>query len=82
MIRARGVGGTWTPVSANQWGQTRSIEDQVDAGAAPFRLISLAITAFKQLFVCSDCLPGGAHIEQVHEEVIAQRLGVVRRYRV
>ncbi len=52
-------------------------KDQVHAGAGPFLLAGLAVAAFEQVFVFRNWLPGGAHIEQVDEEVIGQRTRTV-----
>ena len=49
-------------------------EDQVNTGAGPLELTRLAIAPFKHVRVFRHRLPLGAHIEQVHEEVIGQRL--------
>jgi len=43
-------------------------------GAGPLELARPTITPFKHVVVCRGCLPRRAHVEQVHEEVIGERL--------
>ena len=47
-------------------------EDKVNPRAGPPGFTRLAIAAFKQVGVLRDRLPLRAHVEQVHEEIIAQ----------
>ena len=49
-------------------------EDQVDTGAGPLDCLRLAIAAFVHI---AGRAPLGAHVEQVDEEVVGQRLGLV-----
>ena len=48
-------------------------EDQIDAGAAPPAFTRCAIGPFKHLFGVRQRLPVRAHVEQVDEEVVAER---------
>ena len=49
-------------------------EDEVDTGAGPLEFARCAITTLEHVFVFRGCLPRRAHVEQVHEEVIGERL--------
>jgi len=49
-------------------------EDEVDTGAGPLEFAALAITTLEHVFVVRGCLPRRAHVEQIHEEVIGERL--------
>jgi len=48
-------------------------EDEINPGAGPLEFAGCAITALEQVLVFRGCLPGGAHVKQIHEEVIGQR---------
>lgn len=48
-------------------------EDQVDAGAGPFDLAGLAVAGFELLLGVGQRFPFHAHVQQVDEEVVAQR---------
>jgi hypothetical protein len=50
-------------------------EDEVDTGAGPLEFARCAITTLEHVFVFRGCLPLRAHVEQIHEEVIGERLG-------
>ena len=50
-------------------------EDEVDTGAGPLEFARCAITTLEHVFVFRGCIPGRAHVEQIHEEVIGERLG-------
>jgi hypothetical protein len=50
-------------------------EDQVDGRAGPFELAVGAVATLEYVLVRAGCLPLRAHVEQVHEEVVAQRPG-------
>ena len=49
-------------------------EDQIDAGAGPLRFARFAVVAFEHIRVGRSRLPRRAHVEQVDEEVVGQRL--------
>ena len=49
-------------------------EDEIDTGAGPFEFARCAITTLEHVFVFRACIPGRAHVEQVHEEVVRKRL--------
>ena len=49
-------------------------EDEVDTGAGPLEFARGAITTLEHVFVFRGCLPRRAHVEQIHEEVIGERL--------
>src|SRR5512136_2334273 len=49
-------------------------EDEVDTGAGPLEFARGAITTFEHVCVFRGCLPRRAHVEQIHEEVIGERL--------
>ena len=49
-------------------------EDEIDTRAGPLDLARLAIAPFEHVLGIRDRLPLGAHVEQVHKEVIGQRL--------
>jgi len=49
-------------------------EDEVDTGAAPLEFARRVITTLEHVFVFRGCLPRRAHVEQIHEEVIGERL--------
>ena len=49
-------------------------EDEVDTGACPLEFARCAITTLEHVFVFRGCLPRRAHVEQIHEEVIGERL--------
>ena len=49
-------------------------EDEVDTGAGPLEFARCAITTLEHVFVFRGCIPGRSHVEQVHEEVVRQRL--------
>src|SRR6201999_1188462 len=49
-------------------------EDKVDARAGPLEFTCFTITPFKHVLGVRDRLPLRAHIEQVEEEVVGQRL--------
>ena len=49
-------------------------EDEVDTGAGPLEFARCAITTLEHVFVFRGCLPRRAHVEQIHEEVIGERL--------
>ena len=49
-------------------------EDQVDSGGAPLECARCAIATFEHPIVFRFCLPRRAHVEQIHKEVIGQRL--------
>src|SRR6478609_3750784 len=48
-------------------------EDQVDARTRPPHLAGLAVAPFEHARVLGRRLPLGAHVQQVHEEVVGQR---------
>ncbi len=50
-------------------------EDEIDTRAGPLEFARFAIAAFEHVRVLRDRLPLRAHVEQVHEEVVGQRLG-------
>ena len=52
-------------------------EDEVDGGGGPLDLARGAIATLEHVLSRDGCLPLRAHVEQVHEEVIGQRLGPV-----
>ena len=52
-------------------------EDEVDTGAGPLEFARCAITTLEHVFVFRACIPGRAHVEQVHEEVVRQRPGAL-----
>ena len=47
---------------------------EIDSSASPFDLTRLAVPSFKDVLAFGGLLPLGAHVQQVHEEVIGQRL--------
>ena len=49
-------------------------EDEIDTRPGPLDFASLAIAPFKHVGVFRYRLPLRAHVEQVHEEVVGQRL--------
>ncbi len=49
-------------------------EDEVDTGACPLESARCPITALEHVFVSRGCFPRRAHVEQIHEEVIGERL--------
>ena len=49
-------------------------EDEVDTGAGPLEFARGAITTLEHVFVFRGCLPRRSHVEQIHEEVIGERL--------
>jgi hypothetical protein len=49
-------------------------EDEVDGGAGPLELACGAVATLVHVLIRAGCLPLRAHVEQVHEEVIGQRL--------
>src|SRR5712664_2155069 len=49
-------------------------EDEIDARAGPLDLARLAIAPFEHVLGVRGPLPLRAHVEQVHEEVVGQRL--------
>src|SRR5271166_439032 len=49
-------------------------EDQVDTGAGPLDLVRLPVTPLVHAFGASGRLPLRAHVEEVGEEVVCQRL--------
>ena len=49
-------------------------EDQIDTRAGPLEFARLAIAPFEHVLGVRDRLPLRAHVEQVHEEVVGQRL--------
>ena len=49
-------------------------EDEVDTGAGPLEFARCAITTLEHVFIFRGCLPRRAHVEQIHEEVIGERL--------
>ena len=53
-------------------------EDQVDTGAGPLECACCTITPLEHVFVFRRCLPRRAHVEQIHEEVIGERLRPLR----
>src|SRR6266545_6397987 len=52
-------------------------EDEVDGGGGTLDLTRGAIPTLEQVLSRGGCLPLRAHVEQVHEEVVGQRLGPV-----
>ena len=50
-------------------------EDQIDNGARPLELARRPVAPFQHDFGCGGLLPVRAHVEEIHEEVIGQRLG-------
>jgi hypothetical protein len=52
-------------------------EDEIDTRAGPLDYASLEIAPFKHASVFRDRLPLCAHVEQVHEEVVGERLRVL-----
>ena len=52
-------------------------EDEVDTGAGPLEFARCAITTLEHVFVFRGCIPGRAHVEQIHEEVVRQRPGAL-----
>jgi hypothetical protein len=50
-------------------------EDEVDTRAGPLEFAALRDHAFEQVFVFRARLPLRAHVEQIHKEVIGERLG-------
>ena len=49
-------------------------KDEVDTGASPLEFARCAITTLEHVFVFRGCIPGRSHVEQIHEEVIGERL--------
>src|SRR5512137_3014753 len=49
-------------------------KDEIDTCAGPLDFASLAITTLEYVIVFCGCLPRRAHVEQIHEEVIGERL--------
>ena len=49
-------------------------EDEIDTGAGPLEFARCAITTLEHVFVFRGCLPRRAHVEQIHEEIIGERL--------
>ena len=49
-------------------------EDEVAAGAGPSRGAGRPITTFEHVIRCGGRLPHGVDVEQVHEEVVRERL--------
>jgi hypothetical protein len=49
-------------------------EDEVDTGAGPLEFARCAITSLEHVSVFRGCLPRRAHVEQIHEEIIGERL--------
>ena len=54
-------------------------EDQIDTCGGPLQLTRFAIAAFKPVGIFRDRLPHCAHVEQVHEEVIGERLWLLSK---
>ena len=52
-------------------------EDEVDTRAGPLHFATLAAAAFEYVGFFRRRLPLGAHVEQVHEEVVGERLGLL-----
>src|SRR5690348_450332 len=57
-------------------------EDKVDGGARPLDLARLAVATLVHVLGRGGRLPLRAHVEQVEEEVVGQRLGPVREHAV
>ena len=53
-------------------------EDEIDTRAGPLDLAGLAITPFEHVLGIRDRLRLGTHVEQLHEEVVGQRLRLVK----
>jgi hypothetical protein len=51
---------------------------EIDGRAGPFDLTGLAVPSFEHVFAAGGLLPLRAHVQQVHEEVIGQRLRSLR----
>ncbi len=49
-------------------------EDEVDTGPGPLEFARGAIMTLEHVFVFRGCLPRRSHVEQIHEEVIGERL--------
>ena len=49
-------------------------EDEIDPGAGPLELARGAVAPLEQFAGLRGRLPRGPHVEQVHEEVVAERL--------
>ncbi len=49
-------------------------EDEVNTGAGPLEFTRCAIMPLEYIFVFRGCLPRRAHVKQIHEEVIGERL--------
>ena len=49
-------------------------EDEVNSGGGPLEFACCAITTFEHIFVYRYCFPRRAHVEQIHEEVVGERL--------
>src|SRR5208283_4761708 len=49
-------------------------EDQVDTGAGPLECARCAIATLEYVSVLRGWLPRRAHVEQIHEEIIGERL--------
>ena len=50
-------------------------EDEVDGGGSPLELARGAIATLVYVLIRGGWLPLRVHVEQVHEEVVGQRLG-------
>src|SRR6266540_6662828 len=61
---------------ASEWGVRT--EDEIDGGACPLDLARRTIATLVHVLLRRGCLPLRAHVDQVHEEVVGQRLGPVR----
>src|SRR5579885_3709550 len=57
-------------------------EDEVDGGTGPLDLARRAIATLVHVRIRGGGLPLGAHVEQVHEEVVGQRPGPVGEHAV
>jgi hypothetical protein len=49
-------------------------EDQVNTGASPLEFARRAITPLEHIMILRNCMPHRAHVEQIHEEVVGERL--------
>src|SRR5919108_878817 len=54
-------------------------EDEIDAGARPFERARCTIAPFEEVLCVQHRLPFGAHVEEVHEEIVGERLHRRRR---
>ena len=52
-------------------------KDEVNSGAGPLDLPSRAIASLEHAFGCVGRLPCRAHVEQVDEEIMSQRFGLL-----